>query len=351
MILQCPVNTLGYGYSGYNIAKQLMKSLKDEKLTIYPIGNSDPSLLYELSDRLWKNLDVRGQGPNVKIFHQNQLHEFVGKEERIGFPIFELDRFTDEEKRSMRHCDRLFVCSHWAKNIVENEMPEMRASVVPLGVNRDIFNEHNNCSRPQTVFFNCGKWEIRKGHDLLIKAFNSAFSQKDNVELWMMCENPFIGEEGNSNWRNHYNRSSLGNKIRFIPRQGTHRDVYNIIRQVDCGVFPARSEGWNLELLECLSCGKTVIATDYSGHSEFLNSRNSLRLDVENLISARDDIWFFDQGHWAEPNFDQLVTHMKHVHQTKQDGELHLNLEGVETARRFSWANSAQTILSEIKYA
>ena len=71
-----------------------------------------------------------------------------------------------------------------------------------------------------------------------------------------------------------YKGSGLGNKIRMIPRQKTQNDVYNIMIQTDCGVFPARAEGWNLELLEMMACGKQVIATNYSAHTEFCNPDN-----------------------------------------------------------------------------
>jgi len=250
----------------------------------------------------------------------------------------------------MRHCDRLFVCSEWAKNVVEEEVPKIKVSIVPLGVDRETFNELNNVNRPSTIFFNCGKWEVRKGHDLLLDAFNEAFDKNDNVELWMMCDNPFIGEDGNNDWKNRYSKSKMGSKIRFIPYQKTHRDVYNIIRQIDCGVFPARAEGWNLELLECQSCGKTVIATNYAGHSQFINESNAMLLDVDKIVPAEDGIWFFKQGEWAEPNKDQLVSNMKKVHAKKQNGSLSLNLKGVETAKRFSWVNAVETILSELHY-
>lgn len=360
MNIQCPINTLGYGVAGYNIAKNLIEQSKKtyppgltpEEIIIYPIGNPEMDLYAELESHDWRVSDVYNSGDTLKIWHQHGLHESVACGGiYTGFPIFELNCFTGTEKRSMRHCDRLFVCSEWAKNVVEDQLPGMPVSVIPLGVDREIFNEHNNSHRPQTVFFNCGKWEIRKGHDILVGAFNRAFTAKDDVELWMMCDNPFIGEDGNTEWINRYKRSALGDKIRFIPRQKTHQDVYNIIRQVDCGVFPARAEGWNLELLECLSCGKNVIATNYAGHSEFLNNKNSFMVDVNRLIPAHDGIWFFSQGEWAEPNFDQLVSNMRKVHSLKQDGELGINLEGIATAKQFSWANSARKILSEMGYA
>ena len=165
-----------------------------------------------------------------------------------------------------------------------------------------------------------------------------------------MCENPFLGEK-NNDWINYYKSSRIANKIRFIPRQKSHRDVYNIMRQVDVGVFPVRAEGWNLELLELLSCGKHVITTDYSGHTEFTNRNNSYIVETDTLVQAQDGIWFHGQGEWAElgkRQEDQIINHMRETHRLKQDSELELNLAGIETAIKFSWENTAREILNGI---
>jgi glycosyltransferase involved in cell wall biosynthesis len=350
MFLQCPINSLGYGQVGFNIAKQLAKQLGDN-LTIFPVGQPEPELYEELSQFDWRNKDenLKWSQPCLKIWHQNGLHESVGRGEKVGFPIFELNQFTKEEKMSMKACHQLVVCSKWAKDIVEDQIGTT-PKVIPLGIDRSIFNENNNVRRKPTIFFNCGKWEIRKGHDIIRQCFDKAFNKEDNVELWMMCENPFLGEK-NNDWINYYKQSPIANKIRFIPRQKYHRDVYNIMRQVDVGVFPVRAEGWNLELLELLSCGKHVITTDYSGHTEFTNRNNSYIVETDKLVSAQDGIWFHGQGEWAElgkDQEDQIVNHMRETHRLKQDSELELNLAGIETAIKFSWENTAREILNGI---
>lgn len=345
MLLQAPINSLGYGVAGYNIAKQLASRIDD--LTIFPIGQPEPDLYQELTPYDWriKTEPFSWTEPCLKIWHQNGLHEMVGKKYRVGFPIFELNQFTNEECISIRSCDEIFVCSKWAKGIVEEETKHNCVKVIPLGVDRSIFNENNNVKRPATIFFNCGKWEIRKGHDILPKAFDAAFSQSDNVELWMMCDNPFLGEKQNDDWINYYGSFRLANKIRFIPRLKSHADVYNVMRRVDVGVFPVRAEGWNLELLELLSCGKHVITTNYSGHTEFVNKNNAKLIEVDSLEPAIDNIWFHGQGEWAklgDYQLEQLVYYMKELHQQKLD----INLAGIETANKFSWENTAKEILN-----
>ncbi len=345
--ITAPINTLGYGVASYNIIKNLYGI--GEQVSYFPIGNPEPPEKQDfLNGMMLKTPSL--QAPSVKIWHQNDVHHHVGKGLHVGFPIFELDRFSRQEIWSMSHNDRIFVCSHWAESVVKNAM-NIETRVVPLGVDTDLFQPHES-KRPATIFFNCGKWEIRKGHDVLVDCFNTAFEHSDDVELWMMCENPFYSEQQQKEWINLYKQSKLGDKIRIIPRQKTHQDVYNIMKQTDCGVFPARAEGWNLELLEMMACGKQVIATNYSAHTEFCNSSNSMLVEVNSLELANDGVWFKGNGMWASLDSDateQIISHMRSVHDQKRQGLLHQNIDGIQTSREFSWENSAKNFLCGLK--
>jgi glycosyltransferase involved in cell wall biosynthesis len=120
------------------------------------------------------------------------------------------------------------------------------------------------------------------------------------------------------------------------------------MQQTECGVFPSRAEGWNLDALEMLSCGKYVIATDYSAHTQFLTKDNSLLVPINELEPAHDGVWFFGQGNWSKLNETpmlQLIEHLQTVHKCKQLGILVLNKQGIETANIFTWKNTANSII------
>ena len=369
--LMTPINQLGYGVAGINILKALQARTD---VALHMIGQPQVTNQAD-ADAVKKGLETAkffdAKATCVKIWHQNQMAERIGSGKFIGFPIFELDTFTDLEKHHLRSCDELMVCSQWAKDVVLSnifpaDIPVVhdlfaeKIHVVPLGVDTEIFKPHVS-KRPKTIFFNCGKWEKRKGHDILLECFNRAFRHEDDVELWMMCHNPFIGDH-NKEWENLYKNSPLGDKIRMIPRQKTHEDVYNIMKQTDCGVFPARAEGWNLELLEMMACGKDVITTNYSAHTEFCNEKNSFLIDIDSLEPAYDGVFFTgNHGQWASFNDSsksQLVEHMRNVHGVKQQytngHDIHFreltspNHAGIETANKFTWENSAKELLNGI---
>jgi glycosyltransferase involved in cell wall biosynthesis len=349
-----PINPLGYGVAGWNITKELSK-ITD--IALWPIGNIHATS-QEDADILQKVIAntqlFESKAPCLKIWHQHDMAQFVGSGKRIGFPIFELDKFNDVEKHHLNTLDKIFVCSHWAKNVMLMNVyrPSSEVQVIPLGVDTNIFKPKQSNSE-KTIFFNCGKWEIRKGHDILVNIFNKAFEKEDNVELWMMTDNPFFSETEGNTWKNLYLNSKLSDKIKFIDRVNTHEEVYNIMAQTDCGIFPSRAEGWNLELLEMLACGKSVITTNYSAHTEFCNDTNSDLVEIKDTELAYDGKWFQGKcGNWAKISDDQIdcfVSHMRKIHKCKKDNSLSINQAGVDTANKFSWQNSALKV-KEVLY-
>tara|TARA_R100000005_G_scaffold94379_2_gene72143 strand:+ start:1721 stop:2785 length:1065 start_codon:yes stop_codon:yes gene_type:complete len=346
-----PINSLGYGIAGLNIAKELDKI---SPVSLWPIGQ--PSVAsksdYEAVSDMIKNSRVPDFDADcIRIWHQHDMSQFVGRGKRVGFPIFELDTFNDVERHHLNSLDVILVCSSWARDVIldQTEIKEENVHVVPLGVDSDIFSPVEKNNHEKTIFFNCGKWEVRKGHDVIVEAFNRAFSADDDVELWMMCENPFYSEEEEKKWVDLYKTSVLGDKIKLIGRVESHQEVYNIMAKSDCGVFPARAEGWNLELLEMMSCNKPVIATNYSAHTEFCDDKNCMLVDIKDMEMAYDGKWFDGKtGKWAsldEPQINQLAGYMSKVH----TDQIKDNPNGVNTAKKFTWEYSACKIIEALR--
>jgi glycosyltransferase involved in cell wall biosynthesis len=352
-----PINQLGYGVAGLNITKKLVEKTL---VSLWPIGQ--PQVTNEqdaniITKCMMNTHQFECEDPCVRIWHQHDMAQFVGHGTKIGFPFFELDAFNPTERHHLNSVDRIFVSSEWAKQVClannirtkKSQFGKDEIYVVPLGVDTQMFEPCKLSDSNKTIFFNCGKWEIRKGHDILCDIFNSAFSEDDDVELWLMTTNPFLTPEQDLEWKKLYTNSKLGNKVRFIERVQTQKEVYNIMSQSDCGVFPSRAEGWNLELLEMLSCGKHVIATNYSAHTEFCNHENARLVTPNGLEMAFDGKWFHGKcGKWAEidsSNIAEFVDHMKDVYALKQSRKLGINHAGIETGKKYTWDNTANKIL------
>jgi len=354
--LIAPINPLGYGVVGFNILRSLV--LEGHKVSYFPVGNPDISSYGAESDLIeaaMKNSFFYDKdAPCLRIWHQHEMDKFVGSANRIGWPIFELNKFTDRELHQLSSLDTIFVCSQWAADVIKEAKinPPGGTHVIPLGVDLDTFfvDDEDRKNRPywtknSTVFINVGKWELRKGHNELCEAFSKAFKPEDDVELWMLNDNPFIGAKGNEDWKRKFISSPMGAKIKILPRQKTQKDLKQIFNHVDFGVFPSHAEGWNLEILELMACGAPCIATGYSGHTEFLTPDSSILIEPTGMESAQDGKWFHGQGEWCSFEVDQLVECLRHAHDTKQSGKLNPRSETLRSVvEQFTWKNSVKKI-------
>jgi len=344
--LNAPINNTGYGIASINISKELEKYYR---LSYFPIGGIlvDSKYDHDFVINILNNAKMPDpHADTLKIWHQFDLLQRIGRGKYYAMPFFELDMFNDLEKIHLTAPDMVFVSSHWAKNVIKNNNINTPTEVVPLGVDTSIFN-HKKIQKTRSdnkyVFLNIGKWEIRKGHDILLELFNKAFPTEKDVELWILASektNSYSQTEEINKWKKMYSQD----RIKLFSGFNTHQEIAYLIAESDCGLYPSRAEGWNLELLETMSMNKPVICTNYSAHTEFCDQNNAYLVDIDHIEPAFDGKAFQKQGNWAkidQKQKDQIIQYMRHCYQNRQ----YTNLSGVETANKFSWNNSAKTIM------
>ena len=349
--IMTPINDLGYGVAGKNICKAM--SSIGYKVSLFPISQPNFSSQEEadtFGPMLRQSQTFDKNAPCLKVWHEFSMAERIGKGRMLGFPFFEINKFDSQRKHHLSSCDDVLVASKWAQEIVNNEVPSAKTHVVPLGVDTNLFKSaEKKLNKDKFVFFNCGKWEKRKGHDILLLLFQEAFKNENDVELWMMCENPFLPPQEAAKWTSAY---ASDPRVRLIPRVNTQQDMVPILQNVDCGVFPSRAEGWNLEILELMSMGKHIIATDYSAHTEYCTDNNSMLATPYKNEPAVDGIWFKGEAEWAslEGIEGLLAGYMRDAYSKWKDGSLVQNIDGIETAEKYTWtacANRIKEVLDE----
>lgn len=349
--INCPIGTTGYGITSLNIVKELYK--KNLDISLFLLGNTAELNLpeeKEIIKKIHNNAKYFAyDAPCLKIWHQHDLASKIGNGKYSVFPFFELDTILDYEKHHLNFADNIFVASNWAKQILLNNGVIKPVHVCPLGVDTNIFNLNNQSSTKNNnyIFCHIGKWEKRKGQDFLIKAFDSAFEQSDNVELRLVPHNPFLTQQELSEWHSLVINAKLKDKIKIYNRLPTQIDLAKFISEADCCVFPSRAEGWNNEIPECMAMNKPIIATNYSAHTEYCNNKNSYLIDITELETANDGKWFLGNGNWAklaDQQLEQLVNYMKNVYKNN----IKNNPNGLETAKKYNWANTADIIYNHV---
>ncbi len=347
-----PFCRTGYGIAGAHLLRALM--LRGATVNFFPLGTLDTSVLPfpEIADALAGQDDFDPTLPSVRLSQQFDLAMHAGRGPRVGYPIFELSRFSARERHHLASQDRLLVCSEWARSVLlENGISRTPVDIVPLGVDRGVFHERLDAgrARDETVFLQVGKLESRKGQLELLRAFEAAFTPKDSVRLVLACHNPFMDSDSFNRAAAPFRKSPMGKRITLHAKAfATQSDIAKLMASADCGVFVSRAEGWNLEALEMLSVGRAVIATNYSAHTEYVTESNARLIDIHAQEQVSGAVEGACWAAWGDAQHEQLVAHLRAVHAARQSGALGRNEAGIETAKRYSWDDSAIALLKAL---
>lgn len=354
-----------------NIIKEL--DLLGVGITLFPIGQIDVPeeiISREKIAALYSNQSNSYiDNDSLRIYHQNDVAAKIGQGRHFGYTTFELDAFQSREINSMQCCEKIITASKWGRDILS--AVHFSPAYSPLGVDRNIFNE---VVRPKTsnmirsskdnfVVLHIGKAEVRKGTLEIIEAFNQAFTISDDVELWLSISNVFLNEVEWKWWEERVKSpkyNALASKTKLITKRlDTQHDIAELISQADCGIFMSFAEGFNLPALEMMSCGKNVILTNYSGHTEFASEGNSWLVGVDETEVACDNKWFKSGvGSWAKiglPQIMQAASHLQFLYKNsvKTDKSRRTQIYSkhdncITTAIQHSWKNTAEGILKVI---
>jgi len=312
-------------------------------------------------------------GDSITIWHAWDLAKQVGKR-RIAWTLWELDRLNELEKHHLNSQDLIVVPTKWHTEIANECRIRPPVHTCPLAVDTSKFYPIKQTNHPtssfgaveianrsiksldKTIFLSVGKWENRKGHNLLPQIFSKAFGPKDQVELWCSHNNPFLTPEEIKSWENLYVKQGFGfgegipaHQVKFINKWLSDKDLNILYNQADVGICLSRSEGFGLPNLEMLACGLPLIATNYAAHTEYLNDQNAHLVNITKTELARDGKWFTQgEGRWAHIGPDQeeqAIVHLRALHKKKQEMGVLTNEAGLATAHSLTWLNSAQKLM------
>lgn len=242
-----------------------------------------------------------------------------GARVRIGRTMYETDRLPAEWVPRINRMHEVWVPSQWAvAQFVDSGVHPQKIVVVPEAVDVDLFDPSKHQPLPLAhqpgdfVFLSVFKWEKRKGWDLLFKAFFEEFSADDPVVLYVKTQ----AFHSDNDFEAHVLKfaSELPSARKPLARHAlldVHlpmKELPRLYRAADAFVLPSRGEGWGRPHVEAMSMGLPVIATNWSGSTEFLSDCCSLPLPVDGLSLAEG----VPEGHhWADPSIDHLRSLMR----------------------------------------
>jgi glycosyltransferase involved in cell wall biosynthesis len=142
----------------------------------------------------------------------------------------------------------------------------------------------------------------------LIAAFRRAFRPTDPAQLVIKVSR---GEKDPDSLAKL--RAAAGDGVIVIDEVMTREDALALLTSADCYVSLHRSEGFGLGMAESMRLGKPVIATGYSGNTDFMTP------EIAHLVEYRrvpivEDLSPYPKGcHWAEPSIEHAAELMRLV--------------------------------------
>ena len=341
-----PINSMGYGVTGINILRSLVRAKHD--VTLIPIGKM--ILEPEWGELVGSRTMMAGRdyynpdAPMVRNFHEWRMEFPPGKGKKISWPFFEVDGLSNIATQQLNNVDAVAAGSVWIEQVLRENGVEVPIFRAPQGVDTLLFRPMPaNRMDDHYRFFTIGKYELRKGHPEVISAFKMAFPDDRNVRLYMMCDNPFMSPGSVDSEIEHLAKRDP--RITVIKREATHSGVAAFINRCDCGVFPSRGEGWGLPMLECLSCSKPLIATFVTSQKDYLNKQIATEVQTKGLTTATDGVFFNGIGRWYQPDIRSLAEAMRDAY----DSDWRSNPEGRLKALEFTWDIAADKLVKGIE--
>jgi glycosyltransferase involved in cell wall biosynthesis len=285
--------------------------------------------------------------PGVGLGPVEFMTRIVGSR-RVAYVVWETTVMPRDKVAILRTMDEVWTPTNWGRGLlVENGLDADRVGVVPEGVDVETFKPvgvERQEGRPFRFLF-VGKWEARKGVELLIKAFCEEFSADEPVELVLHGWNPYVPY---FDLDEHIRRAVGDRRVAPIVASTplTEDALVRLYNSCDAFVLPTRAEGWGLPVTEAMACGLPVIVTDYSAPAEYLCDDYAYLIPVEKLVPVRDPFFFREGsalGVWAQPDMGALRGLMRRVYENPEEAKKKGRRARAKVCARLTWEHAAKT--------
>jgi len=226
---------------------------------------------------------------------------------------------------SFKYLNEVIVFTDFVKKAIEKVTPsniKLRKMTYPFVKNWDILQSSNDVRRQlglneeDFIFmyaFDMFSGFERKNPLALIEAFSNAFRKQMDIKLILKIGHAANFQDEKKKLLNLIEKNGIQEQVIILEDALTRNELMTLVNAADCYISLHRSEGLGLGMLEAMYLGKPVIATNYGGNLEFMNSENSLLVDYT-LVPLENDFGPYKKGWlWANPDVTHASSLMEKV--------------------------------------
>jgi glycosyltransferase involved in cell wall biosynthesis len=238
----------------------------------------------------------------------------------VGFWAWEMDVFPDQWISAFRYFDELWTHSRFCVDVFSSvsPIPVRRVPMCvqvpdPLEVRRDEFDLPDDRFVVLTVFDFLSYFE-RKNPLALVEAFRRGIGDCDDAVLVLKTANTDFAPDRFEELR----RATRNLNVHLIEDTLDRDAVWRLMACCDVYGSLHRAEGFGLTLLEAMALGKPVLATDYSGNTDFMNPSNSLPVGYQMVPIGRQHGPYRREWLWAEPDVDHAAEQLRRLYENPE---------------------------------
>jgi len=228
----------------------------------------------------------------------------------IGVWAWELEVSCPKRRGLPKLLDEIWTVSEFCKREAGNNAIVVKIPPSCLGCPKSVAESRKEFDIPTELFVCLFVFDFRSSYHrknplAVVEAFKRAF--KEEQALLIIKAN--YGSVSSSERQELM--SQLPTNCRLIEEEYNKDKVLSLINACDVYMSLHRSEGSGLTMIEAMSMGKPVIATNYSGNLDFMNDSNSLLVDWEYCDLQGYYATLGLNCKWANPNIKTAATYLK----------------------------------------
>jgi glycosyltransferase involved in cell wall biosynthesis len=208
-------------------------------------------------------------------------------------------------------------------------------------------SEDENCDRKnliETLRYFCSQFKDDKKVGLILKTSIGRSTTLDRNKTIEVFSSIIKQIKGDSEYP----------KVYILHGEMSINELYSLYthKKVNCYLTLTKGEGYGLPLLESARCGLPIIATNWSGHLDFLNN-DFLRVDYDlNFLPKEkiDNNIFVDKSKWAIVRKDSVKKQLEYSYKNYEkikEKSLKLKSEIVKNYCRKEIFNKYDKVLKE----
>ena len=260
----------------------------------------------------------------MKMLREYLGGAFFANHINVGYWYWEFPELPVSHRDRFEGLDEIWVASKFVRGAVERALPP-NGSVTVHVLPPHVANRRSSMKRwqlpldPRRFVFlalaDAGSVLSRKNPEGAMRAFRAAFGDSTEVELVVKINHPELDPEGVADLK----EIGAGSSIRVLDRVSSREEIDGLLTQCDALVSLHRSEGLGLPCAEAMALAKPVIATDYSGSTDFLDADTGYPVSYR-MTHLPQSIGPYEKGAvWAEPDLDDAAAAMRRVFENREE--------------------------------